>query len=303
MPQADAAGVRHPDPRATGSRTSSRTASRDLVINTHHRGDVIQRELGDGSALGARIQYSHEPTHPRHRRRPQARAAAARSRRPRRAVPLDQRQADLRPRLHRARRRRTARAGDILGMMVVRRVPDAKAWGAVDVRVDERGPHVDQHPRRRRAHVLRRPRHAAVGDGAPARRRVRLDPPGLPAVAARRRARRRVRARATATSPSTRRPSATSSRTGRCSTARTLRNPPGRYARHRSDGARSIRRATIVEPVRICAGARRRRRRHRRSATRSSATVRASSATSRARVVWARRDGERGQRGRTDRRP
>ena len=33
----------------------------DLVINTHHRGDVIQRSLGDGSALGARIQYSHEP--------------------------------------------------------------------------------------------------------------------------------------------------------------------------------------------------------------------------------------------------
>jgi NDP-sugar pyrophosphorylase family protein len=34
------------------------------------------------------------------------------------------------------------KAGDILGMMVVRRVPDAKTWGAVDVRVDERGPHV-----------------------------------------------------------------------------------------------------------------------------------------------------------------
>ena len=34
------------------------------------------------------------------------------------------------------------RAGDILGMMVVRRVPDAKAWGAVDVRFDDRGPYV-----------------------------------------------------------------------------------------------------------------------------------------------------------------
>src|SRR6476620_1103537 len=33
---------------------------RALVINTHHRGDFIQRALGDGSALGARIQYIHE---------------------------------------------------------------------------------------------------------------------------------------------------------------------------------------------------------------------------------------------------
>ena len=33
---------------------------RDLVINVHHRGDVIEREVGDGAAFGARIAYSHE---------------------------------------------------------------------------------------------------------------------------------------------------------------------------------------------------------------------------------------------------
>jgi NDP-sugar pyrophosphorylase family protein len=33
---------------------------RDIVVNLHHRGDVIESDLGDGSALGARIQYSRE---------------------------------------------------------------------------------------------------------------------------------------------------------------------------------------------------------------------------------------------------
>jgi NDP-sugar pyrophosphorylase family protein len=33
-------------------------------------------------------------------------------------------------------------AGDVLGMMVVRPVPDARDWGAVNVQVDGRGPHV-----------------------------------------------------------------------------------------------------------------------------------------------------------------
>lgn len=34
---------------------------RDIVINLHHRGDRIEDDLGDGSALGARIRYSREP--------------------------------------------------------------------------------------------------------------------------------------------------------------------------------------------------------------------------------------------------
>ncbi len=32
----------------------------DIVINLHHRGDQIKEELGDGSDMGARIQYSEE---------------------------------------------------------------------------------------------------------------------------------------------------------------------------------------------------------------------------------------------------
>jgi NDP-sugar pyrophosphorylase family protein len=33
---------------------------RDIVINLHHRGDVIERDLGDGASLGARVSYVHE---------------------------------------------------------------------------------------------------------------------------------------------------------------------------------------------------------------------------------------------------
>ncbi len=33
---------------------------RDIVINLHHNGALFERELGDGSSLGARIQYTHE---------------------------------------------------------------------------------------------------------------------------------------------------------------------------------------------------------------------------------------------------
>src|SRR5512143_3624360 len=32
----------------------------ELVINVHHRGDVIEREIGDGARFGARVRYSPE---------------------------------------------------------------------------------------------------------------------------------------------------------------------------------------------------------------------------------------------------
>jgi mannose-1-phosphate guanylyltransferase len=113
----------------------------DLVINTHHRGDVIQRALGDGSTLGARIQYSHEPQilgtggglkHALPLLDPNGRDEPFFSVNGKLIFDLD----------FTAVLEAYRRAGDILGMMVVRRVPDAKAWGAVDVRVDDRGPHV-----------------------------------------------------------------------------------------------------------------------------------------------------------------
>ncbi len=34
---------------------------RDIVVNLHHRGDLFRDELGDGSALGARIHFVEEP--------------------------------------------------------------------------------------------------------------------------------------------------------------------------------------------------------------------------------------------------
>lgn len=114
---------------------------RDLVINTHHRGGLIEDEIGDGRRWGARIRYVHEPVllgtggglknalgllDPGGTDEPflsingklifdldvTALAAAYRA------------------------------AGEILGMMVVRRVPDARDWGAVNVAFDARGPHV-----------------------------------------------------------------------------------------------------------------------------------------------------------------
>lgn len=35
---------------------------RELVVNLHHRGELIEQELGDGAALGVHIVYSREPT-------------------------------------------------------------------------------------------------------------------------------------------------------------------------------------------------------------------------------------------------
>ncbi|HEY5952451.1 MAG TPA: NDP-sugar synthase [Kofleriaceae bacterium] len=114
---------------------------RDLVINTHHRGDVIQRALGDGSAVGARIQYSHEPVilgtggglkHALPLLDPDGRDEPFVSVNGKLIFDLD----------FTALVDAYRRAGDVLGMMVVRRVPDAKAWGAVNVAFDARGPHV-----------------------------------------------------------------------------------------------------------------------------------------------------------------
>src|SRR5690606_12690947 len=114
---------------------------RDLVINTHHRGDVIQQALGDGSDLGARIQYSHEPKllgtggglkHALPLLDPDGRDEPFLSVNGKLIFDLD---VTALVAAYRA-------AGDSLGMMVVRRVPDAKSWGAVDVRHDARGPHV-----------------------------------------------------------------------------------------------------------------------------------------------------------------
>jgi mannose-1-phosphate guanylyltransferase len=113
----------------------------ELVINTHHRGDVIEREIGDGRRFGARIQYSREPVllgtggglkHALPLLDPERRDEPFLSVNGKLIFDLD---LTALVAAHRA-------AGDILGMMVVRRVPDARAWGAVQVEVDDRGPRV-----------------------------------------------------------------------------------------------------------------------------------------------------------------
>ncbi len=113
----------------------------ELVINTHHRGDLIEREIGDGRRWGARIRYVHEPV------------ILGTGGGLKNALPLldpDDRDEPFLScngkllfdlditRLVAAYRG----VSDSLGMMVVKRVPDAKAWGAVHVVDDERGPRV-----------------------------------------------------------------------------------------------------------------------------------------------------------------
>jgi len=105
---------------------------RDLVINVHHRGDVIEQEIGDGAALGARVEYSREDPilgtggglkHALHLLDPDGTDEPFVSMNGKLIFDLD---------LH-ALLAAYART-DALGMMVVRRVPDAVTWGAVDVR-------------------------------------------------------------------------------------------------------------------------------------------------------------------------
>ena len=105
----------------------------ELVINTHHLGEVIEREIGDGRRWGAKIRYIHEPAilgtggglkHALALLDPDGRDEPFVSCNGKLIFDLDV------TRLVAAYRA----AGDILGMMVVRRVPDAKAWGAVNVK-------------------------------------------------------------------------------------------------------------------------------------------------------------------------
>jgi len=115
---------------------------RDIVINLHHRGDVIVDEIGDGARLGARVQYSREDV------------LLGTGGGLKRALPLldpdgrDQPFVSMNGKLifdvdltalFAAFAREPATT---LGMMVVRPVPDARAWGAVDVRPDDGRPRV-----------------------------------------------------------------------------------------------------------------------------------------------------------------
>ena len=109
---------------------------RELVINVHHRGDVIERELGDGAALGVRIRYSPEDVllgtggglkHALALLDPEGTDAPFVSMNGKLIFDVDL------AALLAAHADDLAREPRLLGTMVVRRVPDAVAWGAVDV--------------------------------------------------------------------------------------------------------------------------------------------------------------------------
>jgi NDP-sugar pyrophosphorylase family protein len=114
---------------------------RELVINTHHRAELLRSELGDGARFGARIQYIHEEIllgtggglkHALGLLDPHGRDEPFVSLNGKLIFDVDL--AALLDAYH--------GAGEVLGMMVVRRDPQAVAWGAVDVREDARGPWV-----------------------------------------------------------------------------------------------------------------------------------------------------------------
>jgi len=115
---------------------------RDIVINLHHRGDVIERDLRDGAALGARIRYIHEAEllgtggglkHALALLDPDGQDAPFVSMNGKLIFDVD---LGALLAAHAARR---AQEPDLLGTMVVRPDPDAVTWGAVDVQPDAAG--------------------------------------------------------------------------------------------------------------------------------------------------------------------
>lgn len=108
---------------------------RDIVINVHHRGDVIESIIGDGEAFGARVRYSREDV------------ILGTGGGLKRALPLldpegrDEPFVSMNGKLIfdvdlTALLDAFARDPGALGMMVVQRDPEAEAWGAVDVAAD-----------------------------------------------------------------------------------------------------------------------------------------------------------------------
>ena len=110
----------------------------DIVINLHHKGDLIAQTLGDGSQWGARIRYSEEPEllgtggglkHALPLLAPDGDDELIVSMNGKLIFDLDV-TALLQASQHRP---------EALGTMVVREVGDADEWGAVDARTDHQG--------------------------------------------------------------------------------------------------------------------------------------------------------------------
>ncbi|MFT3695063.1 MAG: NDP-sugar synthase [Kofleriaceae bacterium] len=109
---------------------------RDIVINLHHKSDVIRTEIGDGRMFGARIQYIEEST------------ILGTGGGLKNALPLLDPDGSDEPFLSINGKlifdlditalAAAFRERNPIGMMVVRRVPNAKEWGAVEVQPDMR---------------------------------------------------------------------------------------------------------------------------------------------------------------------
>lgn len=117
----------------------------DIIINTHHRPEVIRKEIGDGRRYGARVRYIHEETilgtggglkHALPLLDPDGKDEPFLSLNGKLIFDLDVSS------LVASFRAALAATPDLLSMMVVRKVPDAMAWGPVNVVRDERGPRV-----------------------------------------------------------------------------------------------------------------------------------------------------------------
>lgn len=132
---------------------------RDIVINLHHQGELLRAELGDGSALGANIRYSEEEV------------LLETGGGLRKALPLLDPEGRDEPFLSlngklifdldiAALVEAVARDPEVLGTMVVRRVPNATSWGALQVETDGRDP---RRPRHRVRDILGQGEHMFTG--------------------------------------------------------------------------------------------------------------------------------------------
>lgn len=226
---------------------------RDIVINTHHKGEVIRDEIGDGRHLGARVQYIQEDAilgtggglkHALHLLDPDGTDEPFISHNGKLIFDLDL----------------TALAAayravpDSLGMMVVQRVPNAREWGAVNVQHDARGPIVtdilgDGEHMFCGVHVTRPSVMARLPDGESDSIRQGYLPwlRGGERVAAFEHTGGYFAEHST--------PERYLESNWALLAGQHLRNPPSRRLAGIDPTAKISSRATIVEPVRICAGA------------------------------------------------
>ena len=105
---------------------------KDVVINLHYLGSMIEQVLGDGSKFGLRITYSHEPTI-------LGTGGGLKQAEPHfSGEPILVLNADTLVELDLGELRAFHRTRQAAATLVLRKDPDAVRWGAVDVATDDR---------------------------------------------------------------------------------------------------------------------------------------------------------------------